>query len=119
MPRKNENSSMAAYLNGNQPVAHPAQQKIIFTPGHHRGRNGAPRAPKMPEKPVAPFVRYSQKHWDTVKTNNPDMRMWEISKFIARMWREAAEEERETFIQAHDHGEFLTLAGRVTNQLST
>jgi len=103
MPRKNENSSMAAYLNGNQPVAHPAQQKIIFTPGHHRGRNGAPRAPKMPEKPIAPFVRYSQKHWDTVKTNNPDMRMWEISKFIARMWREAAEEERETFIQAHDH----------------
>jgi len=94
---------MAAYLNGNQQVAHPAQQKIIFTPGHHRGRNGAPRAPKMPEKPVAPFVRYSQKHWDTVKTNNPDMRMWEISKFIARMWREAADEERETFIQAHEH----------------
>jgi len=103
MPRKNENSSMAAYLNGNQQVAHPAQQKIIFTPGHHRGRNGAPRAPKMPEKPVAPFVRYSQKHWDTVKTNNPDMRMWEISKFIARMWREAADEERETFIQGYEH----------------
>ena len=115
MPRKNENSSIAAYLNGNQPVAHPAQQKIIFTPGHHRGRNGAPRAPKMPEKPIAPFVRYSQKHWDTVKTNNPDMRMWEISKFIARMWREAAEEERETFIQAHDHGQFLTFSALVTN----
>ncbi|CAG5110630.1 Oidioi.mRNA.OKI2018_I69.chr2.g5012.t1.cds [Oikopleura dioica] len=102
MPRKNDNSSMAAYLSGNAPPAHPAQQKIIFTPGHHRGRNGAPRAPKMPEKPVAPFVRYSQKHWDTVKTNNPDMKMWEISKFIAKMWRDAAEEERETFIQGYD-----------------
>ena len=72
--------------------------------GHHRGRNGAPRPPKMPERPIAPYVRYTQKVWDTVKQSNPDMKMWELSRQISKMWREAAESERQLYFEEFEQG---------------
>ena len=57
----------------------------------------------MPERPVAPYVRYTQKVWDTVKQSNPEMRMWEVSRLISKMWREAAESERQSYVDEFEH----------------
>ena len=57
----------------------------------------------MPERPVAPYVRYTQKLWDTVKQSNPEMRMWEVSRLISKMWREAAESERQSYVDEFEH----------------
>ena len=56
----------------------------------------------MPEKPVQPYVRYTQKVWDTVKQNHPDMKMWEVSRLISKMWREAAESERQAYFEEYE-----------------
>ena len=70
--------------------------------GHHRGRNGAPRPPKIPEKPIQPYVRFTQKVWESVKQNNPEHKVWEISKLISKMWREAADSERQIYFDEYD-----------------
>lgn len=62
----------------------------------------APKPPKAPEKPLMPFMRYSRKVWDQVKTANPELKLWEVSKIIAQMWKEAPDVERQEFIEEYE-----------------
>lgn len=55
------------------------------------------RGPKVPERPLQPYMRYSRKMWPKVRAENPDAQLWDIGKIVGKMWLETTDAERSVF----------------------
>ena len=93
------------YLN-NQ-YDHPAFNKLFLGSNVSRASKNGNRVnssskPKAPEKPLVPYVKYSRKVWDNVKTSQPDLKFWQMGKVIGKMWRDLPAVDKQTFIEEHE-----------------
>lgn len=61
-----------------------------------------PKPPKQPDKPLPAYMRYSRKVWESVKSQHPDMKMWDIGKLIGEQWRNLPENERQAFFAEYE-----------------
>lgn len=61
-----------------------------------------PKPPKQPDKPLPAYMRYSRKVWESVKSQHPDMKMWDIGKLIGEQWRNLPESERQAFFAEYE-----------------
>lgn len=55
--------------------------------------------PNAPKRPMSAFLSYSNSKRAHVKSSNPDIGNAEVSRVLAKMWKEAPEEERRIHIE--------------------
>lgn len=47
-------------------------------------------------------MRYSRKMWDTVKTANPELKLWDIGQKIGGMWKDLPEADKKEYIDEYE-----------------
>ncbi|CAJ0597427.1 unnamed protein product [Cylicocyclus nassatus] len=55
------------------------------------------KAPKPPDRPLVPYMRYSRKMWSKVRAENPDAQLWDIGKIIGQMWRDISDADKAVY----------------------
>jgi SWI/SNF-related matrix-associated actin-dependent regulator of chromatin subfamily E protein 1 len=61
-----------------------------------------PRPPRPPDKPLLPYQRFSQKVWDTIKAEQPNLKPWDVIKTIGQMWKEMSDLDKQAYQESHD-----------------
>ncbi|GMT19024.1 hypothetical protein PFISCL1PPCAC_10321, partial [Pristionchus fissidentatus] len=52
---------------------------------------------KLPDPPVAPYIRYCRRHWHNVRNDNSDLQLWEVSRVVKEKWEGLSETEKAPF----------------------
>ncbi|XP_055855778.1 SWI/SNF-related matrix-associated actin-dependent regulator of chromatin subfamily E member 1 isoform X2 [Episyrphus balteatus] len=98
--RNKDTTPIFTHSNHGNPAFTP--QKTGKSSSKNQNESRAPKPPKPPEKPILPYMRYSKKVWDTVKSANPDLKLWELGKKIGTMWKNANDAEKQEFIDEYE-----------------
>ena len=43
-------------------------------------------------------MRFSRKVWETVKSENPDFKLFEVGRVISQMWQELSEDQKKEYV---------------------
>jgi len=72
------------------------RQSQISTP---KGQDTSSKIPKVPDRPLPPYLKFSRKTWPKVRSENPDCQLWEVSRMIGQLWDIYPECEKTVFQQ--------------------
>ncbi|KAL3087326.1 hypothetical protein niasHS_008645 [Heterodera schachtii] len=50
--------------------------------------------PKLPDRPLVPYMRFSKKTWPKVRADKPDVPLWELGKIIGHLWNNISPAEK-------------------------
>ncbi|KAL3096530.1 hypothetical protein niasHT_028943 [Heterodera trifolii] len=50
--------------------------------------------PKLPDRPLVPYMRFSKKTWPKVRAEKPDVPLWELGKIIGHLWNNISPAEK-------------------------
>jgi len=82
---------------------HPAFNKLVLGSSIGGYNNDIiSKPPKAPEKPLQPYMRYSRKMWDKVKSEKSDLKLWEVGKIIGKMWRELPASDKQVIQKEYE-----------------
>ena len=75
-------------------------EKSMYTgPWKIPSRKRSQKDPDAPKRPMSSFLAFSNGKRSDLKRENPDMSNTDISKLLAKMWKEASDEEKKEHIE--------------------
>jgi len=85
---------------------HPACNKLLLgsLSGHIAKENLAKMVfrPEAPIKPLVPYLRYCKKVWDDIRAKQPDLKLWQLGKIYAKMWKDLSPIDKQAFIAEYE-----------------
>uniref|UniRef100_A0A183BP57 HMG box domain-containing protein n=1 Tax=Globodera pallida TaxID=36090 RepID=A0A183BP57_GLOPA len=72
------------------------------TSSHRSSQQEAMRPPKIPDRPLVPYMRFSKKMWPKVRADKPDVPLWELGKLIGQLWNGTPPAEKGVFTQEYE-----------------
>ena len=82
------------------PTAPLAGLGLIMRSGRGTKANG--KEPNAPDKPVTPYMRYARDNWETVKTQNLEAKLSDVSRILGGMWRELDKKSKQVRLLLYD-----------------
>lgn len=64
--------------------------------------NNELKPPKAPERPLMPYMRFCKHVWETIKQDNPELKLGEIGKMIGQRWRNMADDEKQKYLDQYE-----------------
>uniref|UniRef100_A0A0K0ECJ0 HMG box domain-containing protein n=1 Tax=Strongyloides stercoralis TaxID=6248 RepID=A0A0K0ECJ0_STRER len=58
--------------------------------------------PKLPDKPILPESRFKRKNFGIIRSENPNISVWEVSDLLAKKWEEADDTEKMIYYQEYE-----------------
>uniref|UniRef100_A0A1I7XSX9 HMG box domain-containing protein n=1 Tax=Heterorhabditis bacteriophora TaxID=37862 RepID=A0A1I7XSX9_HETBA len=71
------------------------------------------KAPKAPDRPLVPYMRFSRKMWSKVRAENPDAHLWDIGKEIGQLWRDTPDTEKLVYQHEYEIEKVSYYTGRI------
>ncbi|KAL7070766.1 hypothetical protein ACQ4LE_009767 [Meloidogyne hapla] len=68
----------------------------------HRNQDSVLRPPRMPDRPLVPYMRYSKKVWQEVRAENPDSPLWDFGRIIGQLWNNLPPAEKLVYQQEYE-----------------
>ena len=56
-----------------------------------------PKDPNAPKRPENAYMKFCREKRETVRSENPTMKLGDIAKVLGKMWNELSEDEKESY----------------------